>query len=318
MDRLEAMEILLAAIDTGSLSAASRKLHIPLTTVSRRVSELEAHLSVRLLMRGTRKLTLTEAGRGYVASCRRVLEDIAEIERTTCGEYQAPQGELIISVPPVLGRMHVIPVIVEFLRAFPRIRMRVQMTDRLVNLLEERVDLVLRIGEQPNSSLISTRIGLLRQVVCASPAYLTTRGVPTKPDDLLSHDCVAYEGYAMGSSWAFLSRGRALEVEVPSRLVVSSVEAAVVAAVEAAGIARVASYQIEELLKAGTLVRLLESFEPRPVPIQLMYAGQGQIPLKVRAFIDFAVPMLRIRLGLTGAADSRTPDSNRRRAGTSR
>lgn len=317
MNRLEAMVILLAAIDTGSLSAASRKLHIPLTTVSRRVSELEAHLNVRLVVRGTRKLTLTEAGRGYVASCRRVLEDIAEIERTTSGEYLAPQGELVISVPPVLGRIHVMPVIVEFLRAFPRIRMRVQMTDRLVNLLEERVDLVLRIGEQPSSSLNSTQIGLLTQVVCASPTYLKTHGAPAKPDDLLSHDCLAYDGYALGSNWTFLSRGRTLEIEVQSRLIVNSMEAAVVAAVEAAGIARVASYQIDALVEAGELVRLLEAFEPQPVPIHLMYAGQGQIPLKLRAFIDFAVPLLRKRLGLTNGSASRKSDSRRRRVRSS-
>lgn len=314
MDRLEAMMILLAAIDTGSLSAASRKLRIPLATVSRRVSELEAHLNVRLLVRGTRKLTLTEAGRGYVASCRRVLEDIAEMERTTSGEYHAPQGELVISIPPVLGRIHVMPVIVEFQRAFPLIRMRVQMTDRLANLLEERVDVVLRIGEQPSSSLNSTRIGLLRHTICASPAYLKARGAPAKPDDLLSHDCVAYEGYAIGSTWTFLSRGRTTTVEVPSRLVLNSVEAAVVAAVEAAGVARVASYQIEEQLKAGTLVRLLGAFEPQPVPIHLMYAGQGQIPLKLRAFIDFAVPRLRERLGVGDATDARPPKPRGKRA----
>jgi len=318
MDRLEAMMILLAAIDTGSLSAASRKLRIPLATVSRRMSELEAHLNVRLLVRGTRKLTLTEAGRGYVASCRRVLEDIAEVERTTSGEYHAPQGELVISIPPVLGRIHVMPVIVEFQRAFPQIRMRVQLTDRLVNLLEERVDLVLRIGEQPSSSLVSTRVGLLRQVVCASPAYLKTHSVPAEPDDLRSHDCVAYEGYAMGSNWTFLSRGRSVKVEVPSRLIVNSVEAAVVAAVEAAGIARVASYQVEELIKSGTLVRLLEVFEPQPAPVHLMYAGQGQIPLKLRAFIDFAAPRLRERLGLAIAANPQTPKIRGRRPTASR
>ncbi|QOT79368.1 LysR family transcriptional regulator [Cupriavidus basilensis] len=307
MDRLEAMVILLAAIDTGRLSAASRKLRIPLATVSRRVSELEAHLNVRLLVRGTRKLTLTEAGRAYVTSCRRVLEEIAEIERTASGEYHAPQGELVISVPPVLGRIHVMPVIVDFLRAFPQVRMRVQLTDRLVNLLDERVDLVLRIGEQPSSSLIGTRIGLLREVVCASPAYLKQRGAPEKPEDLLSHDCVTYEGYAVGSNWEFLSKGRPLKIEVPSRLVVNSVEAAVVAAAQAAGIARVASYQIEELVKSGSLKMLLEAFEPLPAPVNLIYAGQGQIPLKLRAFIDFAVPRLRERLGLARAAGPRTP-----------
>lgn len=317
MDRLEAMVILVAAIDTGSLSAASRKLRIPLATVSRRVSELEAHLDVRLLVRGTRRLTLTEAGRGYVASCRRVLDDIAEIERTTAGEYHAPQGEVVISVPPVMGRIHVMPVVVQFLRAFPQISMRVQMTDRLANVLEERVDLVMRIGEQPSSSLVSTRIGLFRQVICASPAYLKQRGIPGKPEDLLKHDCVTYEGYAVGSNWEFLSRGRSLKIEAPSRLVVSSVEAAVVAATEAAGIARVASYQVDELVKCGRLVMLLEAFEPRPAPVNLMYAGQGQIPLKLRAFIDFAVPRLRERLGLADAPAQRPPPPRRGRGASS-
>lgn len=246
-----------------------------------------------------------------------MLEDIAEIERTTSGEYHAPQGELVISVPPVMGRIHVMPVIVEFQRAFAQISVRVQMTDRLVNLLDERVDLVLRIGEQPSSSLVSTRVGLLRQVVCASPAYLKTHGVPAKPEDLLSHDCVAYEGYAMGNNWTFQSRRRPMKVEVPSRLVVDSVEAAVVAAVEAAVIALLTSYQIEDLLKAGRLVRLLEAFEPQPVPVHLMYAGQGQIPLKLRAFIDFAVPRLRQRLGLASAAVPRTPGPRRGREAAS-
>ncbi len=206
------------------------------------------------------------------------------------------------------------PVIVEFLRAFPRIRMRVQMTDRLVNLLEERVDLVLRVGEQPDSRLNSTRIGLLGQMVCASPAYLAAHGTPTKPDHLLSHDCIAYEAYAVGSNWAFQSKARTIEVEVPSRLFVNSVEAAVVAAVEGAGIARLASYQIEALLESGKLVRLLEAFDPKPMPIHLMYAGQGQIPLKLRAFIDFAVPVLRKRLGLAAETESRKANPARKRA----
>ncbi|RDK11467.1 LysR family transcriptional regulator [Cupriavidus lacunae] len=307
MDRLEAMVILLAATDTGSLSAASRKLRIPLATVSRRVSELEAHLNVRLLVRGTRKVTLTEAGHGYVASCRRVLEDISEIERTAAGEYHAAQGELVISVPPVMGRIHVMPVVTEFLRAFPQIRMRVQMTDRLVNLLEERVDVALRTGTPPSSRLVGVPVGLLRQVVCASPHYIKLRGTPRKPEDLLSHDCVAYEGYAVGGNWEFLSRGRTCKVEVPSRLVVDSVEAAVVAATEAAGVARVTSYQIEGHVKSGSLVKLLEDYEPKPAPINLLYLGQGRIPLKLRAFLDYSVPRLRQRLGYTGASDLRPP-----------
>ncbi|MFM0340410.1 LysR family transcriptional regulator [Paraburkholderia fungorum] len=312
MDRLEAMGILLAAIDHGSLSAASRRLGIPLATISRRISELEAHLTVQLVVRGTRRLTLTKAGHGYVVSCRRVMEEIAEIERTTSGEYHAPQGELVVSVPPIMGRIHIMPVIVEFLRAFPQIRMRVQLTDRLVNLLEERIDLVMRIGEQPSSSLIGTRVGVHREVLCASPDYLKRRGKPRKPEDLLAHDCVTYEAYAGGSSWEFMTNGESRKIEVPSRIVVSTVEGALVAAVEAAGIARVVSYQIDEHVKSGRLVTLLEAFEPDPKPVTLMYAAQGQIPLKLRAFIDFVAPRLRERLGLPRTEGSRTQLRRRR------
>jgi DNA-binding transcriptional LysR family regulator len=229
MDRLEAMTVLLAAADTGSLSAASRRLRIPLATISRRVSELEKHLNARLVLRG-RKLTLTDAGRAYVDACRRIMEDVAEAERTAAGEYSAPQGELILSAPPVIGRSHAMPIVVEFLRAYPDVRVRVQLSERIVNLLEEQIDLAMRVGELPDSSMIAKRIGFVRQVLCASPGYLKARGVPKKPADLVSHDCVAYESYAAGGSWKFSAKGGTESVQIPFRLVVNSGEAAVVAA----------------------------------------------------------------------------------------
>jgi len=298
VDRLEAMTILLAAVDTRSLSAASRHLHIPLATVSRRVSELEEHLRIRLLLRGNRKLTLTDAGRDYVASCRRIVEDIAEAERTAAGEYRTPQGELIISVPTVMGRTHALPVVVEFLCAHPDIRMRVQLNDRNVNLLEEHVDLALRVGKLPDSSMIAAPVGLIREVVCASPAYLKIRGVPKKPADLGSHDCITYEGYyATRNHWEFHTKGTSHTILVPSRLVVNSAEAALIAATAGAGIAKVLSYQIVELVRARSLVKLLEAYEPSPWPVNLIYPSQRLVPLKLRAFLDFSIPRLRTRLG---------------------
>ena len=164
MDRLEAMTILLAAVDTGSLSGASRHLRIPLATVSRRVAELEEHLHVRLLHRGHRKVVLTDAGRSYVDSSRRIMEEIAEIERTASGEYRAPQGELIITAPAVLGRTHVLAVVAEFQRAFPDIRARLLLMDRYVNLVEEHVDVAVRIGDLADSSMIVTRLRLIRRI----------------------------------------------------------------------------------------------------------------------------------------------------------
>jgi DNA-binding transcriptional LysR family regulator len=296
MDRLEAMTILLAAVDTGSLSAASRHLRIPLATVSRRVAELEEHLNVRLLHRGHRKLVLTDAGRSYVTSCRRVIEEIAEIERTASGEYRAPQGELTISLSAVLGRTHVLPVVIEFQRRFPDIRMRMQFTDRTVSLLEEHVDVAVRIGELPDSSMIATRVGLIHLVLCASPAYLKRRGAPKTPPDLAGHDCIVHESYASSSGWDFVTDKGTQTIPVPSRLTVNLGEAAVAAAVAGAGIARVLSYLIEDLLKSRSLVTLLDAYEPPPIPVSVIYPSQRQVPLKLRAFLDFAVPRLRERL----------------------
>jgi DNA-binding transcriptional LysR family regulator len=297
MDRLEAMSILLKAVDTGSLSAASRQLRIPLPTVSRRVSELEAHLHVRLVLRGGRKLVLTDAGRDYIASCRRIMEDIEEVERTAAGEYRAPQGELVISAPLVIGRNHVVPVLVEFLRTYPEIRARIQLSDRVSNLLEEHVDLAVRLGELPNSDMFATRVALVSRMLCASPAYLESRGVPERPEDLTSHDCITYEGYSAADTWAFCAEQTSQVVKVASRLTVNSAEAAVMAAFNDAGIARVLSDQVDDLLKAGALVRLLQDFEPAPMPVSLVYPSQRQVPLKLRAFMDFATPLLRERLG---------------------
>jgi len=294
VDRLEAMTILLAAVDTGSLSGASRHLRIPLATVSRRVAELEEHLKVRLLHRGHRKVVLTDAGRSYVDSSRRIMEEIAEIERTASGEYRAPQGELIITAPAVLGRTHVLAVVAEFQRAFPDIRVRLQLMDRYVNLVEEHVDVAVRIGELADSSMIATRLGLIRRVLCASPAYLKTRGVPKEPADLASHDCVTYD---LANTWEFRRNGATQAIHVPSRLTVNLGEAAVAAAVAGAGISRALSYLIEDLLKSRSLVTLLDSYEPSPMPVSVIFPGQRHVPLKLRAFLDFAVPRLRKRFG---------------------
>src|SRR5215471_264633 len=169
MDRLDAMVTLLAAVEGGSLSAASRKLGTPLPTVSRRISELEAHLRTRLVNRTTRSLSLTDAGRAYIAACKRILEDIEAAERAAAGEYTAPRGDLIITAPIVFGRLHVLPIVTAFLKAYPDINIRMALGDRVVDLQEEHVDLAVRIGDLPDSSLVATRVGAISRVVCGSP-----------------------------------------------------------------------------------------------------------------------------------------------------
>ena len=226
MDRLESMSTLVAAVEAGSLSAASRKLGMPLATVSRKVSELEAHLRTRLVNRTSRRLTLTDAGRSYVAACKRILDDIGEAERAAAGEYVAPRGDLIITAPIVFGRLHVLPVAIEFLKAYPDIDVRLALADRVVNLLEDDVDLAVRIGELPDSSLVATRVGAIRRVVCGSPDYFAARGTPKRPEELSNHDCITFHGLSAPDAWQFTAGKSTVSVAIHSRLIVNTAEAA--------------------------------------------------------------------------------------------
>ena len=296
MDRLEAMSILREAVDAGSLSAAGRRLGVPLATVSRKVSELERHLGTRLLNRSSRKLTLTDAGRSYVVACKRILEDVAEAERVASGEYSAPKGNLTLSAPIVFGRLHVLPIVMAFLKHHPDIDIRLVLADRVVDLHEDHVDLAIRIGDLPDSSLVAVRVGSIRRVVCGSPAYFAGRGTPLHPAELSAHDCVSFEGLMASDSWSFRVGKSDTPVAIHSRLVVNTAEAAIDAAVAGVGITRVLSYQVASATKAGALAVVLEAFEPAPVPVNLVHAGQGLLPLKLRAFIDFAAPLLRAGL----------------------
>jgi DNA-binding transcriptional LysR family regulator len=284
MDRFESMSTLLAAVEGGSLSAASRKLGMPLATVSRKVSELEAHLRTRLINRTSRRLMLTDAGRSYVAACKRILEDIGEAERAAAGEYMAPRGDLTVAAP------------IEFLKAYPDIDIRVALADRVVNLQEDDIDLAIRIGDLPDSSLVATRVGSIRRVVCGSPAYFAQRDTPKNPGELSTHDCITFDALMSPDAWKFAVGKSTVSVAIHSRLIVNTAEAAIDAAIAGIGITRVLSYQVASALRAGTLALALREFEPKPWPVSLVYAGQGLLPLKLRAFLDFAAPRLKARL----------------------
>lgn len=306
MDRLEAMSTLLAAVEAGSLSAASRKLGVPLSTMSRRVSDLEAHLKTGLVNRTSRRLTLTDAGRSYVAACKRILGDIEEAEHAAMGEYRAPRGDLTITAPVGFGRQHVLPVVLEFLKAYPEIDIRLVLADRVFSLVEEHVDVALRIGELPDSSLVATRVGAVRLITCASPAYFAARGTPKEPRDLNEHDCISFEGITSATTWVFSTEKRNVAVPLRSRLVVNTAEAAVDAATAHMGITRVLSYQATDAIRIGALTTALKAFEPPPLPVSLVQTGQPLQPLKVRVFLDFAVARLKARLAsVTGKLPSR-------------
>ncbi len=296
MDRLDAMSVLLTVVKTGSFSAASRKLDVPVATVSRNISELESHLKTRVLIRSSRQMSLTDDGRSYVEACKLILEKVEEAERAAAGEYAEPKGDLAVTSPEVFGRLHLLPVALEFMAAYPDINLRFILSDRKVDLLAENIDLAIRIGNLSDSSLIATRIGSIRIVICASPRYLAARGRPERPEDLSEHDCVTFDSLASPTAWRFVGAEGETLVPVRSRLTADSAEAAIGAAAAGIGLLRMHSYKIVAARQAGALELVLERFEPEPWAVNLVYPGQGALPLKLRAFLDFATPRLKARL----------------------
>lgn len=303
------MSVFAAIVDGGSLSAASRQLAIPLPTVSRRLADLEAHLKTRLITRSTRKLVLTDAGRDYLAACRQILDRVDEAERTASGAYADVKGQLVMAAPVVFGRLHVVPVAVEFLERHPAVDVQLRLSDRNVDLIEEHVDVALRIGTLPDSSLVATQVASIRRVVCASPAYLKRFGTPHGLDELAAHRCITFDSLDTPSAWVFSNAsGEKRPVPVQSRMTVTTAEAAIAACVLGLGLTRVLSYQVADAVLDGRLVRVLVDEEPPAAPASLIYPGQGRLPMKTRAFIDFAATRLRERL----AASDRSYTSTRR------
>ena len=296
MDQLEAMSIVLAVAEAGSLSAAARRLNTPPATASRKITELEQHLRAKLFDRSARKLMLTDSGLSYVAALRRILADLSEADRAAAGEYTKPTGELIVTAPVSLGRLHLIPILAEFLRAYPDIDIRLVLADRILSLPEDHVDVALRVGTLPDSRLVAQRLGAVRRVVCASPAYLEARGTPRTPDDLAAHDCIISEGFPEPHVWKFVRDGAEVAISVQPRLIVTNLEAAYDAARAGIGLTRAFSYHVGAAVEAGTLTTVLDEFHLPTRPVSFVYPAGRFMPIKMRAFLDFAAPRLRARL----------------------
>jgi DNA-binding transcriptional LysR family regulator len=296
MDRLESMSVVLAVAEAGSLSAAARRQKLPLATVSRKVSELEEHLRTKLFNRSSRALVPTDAGLSYIAAAKRILADIAEAERAASGEYTTPRGDLSVSTLVALGRLCLQPILAEFLATFPEVDVQLNLQDRTVDLLEEHIDVALRVGDLADSSLIAVRVGEIRRVACASPAYLKSRGTPRSPDDLSAHDCISYPPMQLPGTWRFRREQTEYVVPVRSRFVASNLESACDAARAGLGVTVAFSYLLAESIRSRQLIALLEDFQPPPQPVSLVYAPNRFMPAKLRAFLDFAAPRLRARL----------------------
>jgi DNA-binding transcriptional LysR family regulator len=294
MDRLDAMALLVASVEEGSFSAAGRKLNIPLPTISRKIGDLEAHLKTRLLVRSTRKLALTEAGALYVNASKRVLELIDEAESQAAGEYMVPRGDLTISAPVVFGRLHIIPVVNDFLASFAEINVHMTLTDRNLNLVDDHIDMAVRIGDLPDSTLTATRVGAIRRVVCGSPSYFGAHGIPKTPEELVKHQCVTFSAMAAGQSWVFKPQGRKARLVRPlCRLHTNTAESAIESALASVGVTNVLSYQVAQAVCEKKLKVVLRDFEPPAMPVHIIHAHQGLLPLKMRRFLEFAAPRIR-------------------------
>ena len=281
MDRLAALRVFVAIAEAGSLSAAARKLHMPLSTVSRQLKALEDELDTRLITRTTRRLVLTESGRSYAATCRQVLDELDDAGRRAAGEQAEPRGELGLTAPVVFGRLHVLPIVAQFLNAFPRVVARMLLVDRIVDLVEEGLDVGVRIGTLPDSTLRATRVGAIRLIACASPSYLAEHGVPATPSALASHQCICFNTFAHPERWTFGGSGkREARVTVSPRLVVNSADAAIDAATAGLGIVRVLSYQAQASLADRSLRRILKPFEPDAMPVNLIHREDRLAPLQ--------------------------------------
>jgi DNA-binding transcriptional LysR family regulator len=294
MDRLTLWTIFAAVAEQGGFAAAARRLGRSPAAVTRAVAMLEERLATRLFNRTTRRVALTDEGARYLERCRRVLAEVDALEAADTGE--APRGVLGVTAPIVFGRLHVLPVVTAFLRDHPAVDARLLLVDRVVSLLDEGLDVAVRLGPLPDSSLRALRIGAVRRSLYASPAYLEQHGAPRTPRDLAEHACIAFASVAP-ERWTFRQGARRLAVTVKPRLVVNTAEAALDAAVEGLGLARVLSYQAAELAAAGKLRRVLGPYEPAPLPIHVVHPAGRHLPARTRLFIDRLAAALQAKFG---------------------
>src|SRR5262245_25528749 len=294
MDRLDAMRTFVAVAEARGFAAAARRLALSPPAVTRGIATLEARVGARLLHRTTRVVRLTEAGDRYLRDCKRILAEIDDAEGAVAGIQTELRGDLAVTASAAFGRLHVAPLVLEFLKMHPHVSVRTLYVDRVVDLMEEGFDVAVRIAHLQDSSLTAIAVGSVRRVVCASPAYIAARGKPHSPEDLLQFDTIGFSQGLAGEPWLFgAGAGKRHSVNVSPRLNVNSAEVAVAAALDGRGFTRVLSYMIAPEVRAGRLKIVLTSFEPPRIPVSLVYREGRKAAAKVRAFVDFAGGRLR-------------------------
>ena len=293
MDRFHLMAVYVAVAEEESFAGGARRLGMSPPAVTRAIASLEERLGVKLLTRTTRFVRATDAGQRYLEHARRIIADADEADEAVAGVHAAPRGQLSVTAPVLFGRMFVTPSIVDYLQRFPDMTLSAVFLDRVVNLLEEGMDVGVRIGELPDSSMKAISVGHVRRVVCAAPEYLKKNGVPRAPADLAKHTVVAASPVSPSVDWKFTTGKKTTSVKLAPRLTVTSNEAAIVAAVQGFGVTRLLSYQIAAFLESGQLKAVLIDYEPPRLPIHVLHSEGRQASAKVRTFVDMLVERLR-------------------------
>ena len=297
MDRLDAMRAFVSVADLEGFAPAARKLGLSASAVTRLIAGLEAQLGARLLQRTTRSVTLTDVGARYLERARRIVADVEEADGSVQAERARPSGKIVVSAPLMFGRLYVGPLMSAYLKKYPDVSAELRLSDRMVNLVDEGVDLAVRIGHLTDSSVVARVVGDMRRVVAASPRYLKARGTPLKPSDLAGHEIIQFAGSSSQSEWRLVESGREMRVPTASRFTTNSTDAALLYAEQGGGLISILAYQAAESLKAGRLKIVLTDFEPPPLPIHIVYPTSRLLSAKVRAFIDLVVAQADWRFG---------------------
>ena len=293
LDRLHLLTVFVAVVDASGFAGAARKLGISPPAVTRAINELEAHLGVRLLTRTTRIVRVTEAGARYAEDYRRILADMSEADDAVRSMQRAPRGNLILSAPVLFGAKFVMPVVTEYLQNYADVSVSCWFVGRLVNLMEEGVDVAVRIADLPDSSMQAIRVGRVRRVIVATPGYLKKHGIPMAPDELQSHSIISVNPSMPTSEWRLVENGETRVVKLQPRMFTNGNDSAIAAASNGFGLTRVLSYQVAEQLRDGRLKTVLSEFEPAMLPVHVLHREGRHASAKARAFLDLAIERLR-------------------------
>ncbi len=293
MDRLHLITVFVAVVDTCGFAGAARKLDISPPAVTRAINELESHLGVRLLTRTTRVVRVTEDGARYADDCRRILAELAEADDAASGKHGSPHGRLTLTAPAMFGAKFVTPIVIEYLNRYPQVSASCWFLDRVVNMMDEGVDVAVRIGELPDSSMQAVSVGRVRRVICAAPVYLEKYGTPQTPDALSTHFIVSASAVTPTAEWRLVENGEPRTVKLQARMITTTNDAAVAAAVSGFGLTRLLSYQVADQLRDGQLKTILTDYEPAPLPVHLVHREGRHASQKARAFLDLALERLR-------------------------